>query len=208
MPNSSACGRHTRVSSPGSGLRSSVKWPEWRITALPSLNVPTRSLGPCRSHSTVIGRLTTVSSARIAAIVAAWVAWSPWLMFTRKASTPARNSFSSISGVRLAGPTVARILTLRPRGLCAAAPSGRGSEFAMGSAFFAIVFQRARRCPTGLPPHLPVVTPFKSVFEPIGNDWRLGKRGKQQLGIMPHDLQILWHDPVRGYGPSRVKTQA
>src|SRR6185369_13225028 len=36
-------------------------------------------------------------------------------MLTRKASAPARYSFSSISGVRLVGPTVARILTLRPR---------------------------------------------------------------------------------------------
>src|SRR3990167_6047549 len=37
-------------------------------------------------------------------------------MFTRKASAPARRSFASISGDRLAGPIVASTLTLRLRG--------------------------------------------------------------------------------------------
>src|SRR3546814_6693623 len=48
--------------------------------------------------------------------VAACVSWSPWLRLTRNASAPARNRRRSISGSQLAGPSVARILTLRPRG--------------------------------------------------------------------------------------------
>ena len=49
-------------------------------------------------------------------MVCAWVAWSPWLMLTRKASAPARSSAPIISGERLAGPSVASIFTFRPRG--------------------------------------------------------------------------------------------
>jgi hypothetical protein len=57
-----------------------------------------------------------LSTARTLAMVSAWVAWSAWLMLTRKASAPARISLRIISGSRLAGPSVARIFTLRPRG--------------------------------------------------------------------------------------------
>ena len=72
-PNNSGCGRQTRVSSPGAGLRSSVKWLPWRITALPPANWPTRSFGPCKSHRMPTGRPIAFSTARIAAIVSAWV---------------------------------------------------------------------------------------------------------------------------------------
>ncbi len=114
--NSSGCGRHTRESSPGASLRSRVKVEPWAMRALPPAKVPTRSFGPCRSQRIAIGRSNSFSSARTVRKASAWTAWSPWLMLKRKASAPARNNSRSTSISRLAGPMVARILTLRSRG--------------------------------------------------------------------------------------------
>src|SRR3546814_9171990 len=49
-------------------------------------------------------------------MISARSAWVPWLMLTRKASAPARCSARIISRERDAGPSVARIRTLRRRG--------------------------------------------------------------------------------------------
>src|SRR3546814_5158795 len=65
----------------------------------------------------VVGRPVSFSSARIAAIAFACPAWSPWLILTRKASAPARWSAAIVAGLALAGPRVAKMRTLRPRGV-------------------------------------------------------------------------------------------
>ena len=113
----SGCGKCTRCASPGVGSVSSRKLSPVCSSTLPSAKLPTRNLGPCRSTNMVVGRLYAFSSARILAINCALSACSPWLILTRKASAPARNSFSIISGVSLAGPNVANMRTLRMRGL-------------------------------------------------------------------------------------------
>ena len=64
----------------------------------------------------VVGRSSSASSERIASTSATFPAWSPWLMLIRKASAPAAINLAIISRLSLAGPSVARILTLRPRG--------------------------------------------------------------------------------------------
>ena len=63
-----------------------------------------------------VGRLNSASRLRMCCTSSALVAWSPWLMLMRKASAPTSNSLRIISRLSLAGPNVARILTLRPRG--------------------------------------------------------------------------------------------
>jgi hypothetical protein len=59
------------------------------------------------------------SRPRIASNSGTFDAWSPWLMLIRNASAPASKSFPIISGVLLDGPSVARMRTLRVRGLIA-----------------------------------------------------------------------------------------
>ena len=70
----------------------------------------------------VIGRWSVFSSARIASTSLAFSAWLPWLMLIRKASAPASTSARIISGLDDAGPRVARIFTLRARGLSMCPP--------------------------------------------------------------------------------------
>ena len=94
--------------------------------AEPPLNLPTRSLGPCRSNRIVVGRRSSFSSARIASTSVAFSAWLPWLMLIRKASAPASISLRIISGLLDAGPSVARIFTLRARGLSGSVTRLRG----------------------------------------------------------------------------------
>ena len=76
----------------------------------PSRTVPIRIFGPWRSCRMPIGRPTSRSRARMAACTLAWSACVPWLKLRRKVSTPARNRAFSISGLSVAGPTVATIL--------------------------------------------------------------------------------------------------
>ena len=109
----SGCGRCTRVASPGAGLSSSVKiWPSDSST-LPSANLPTRSFGPCRSARMPIGRPRSSSTLRMRPTSACIEGWSVWLMLMRKRSAPASNNFLIVSVSDDAGPSVARILTLR-----------------------------------------------------------------------------------------------
>ena len=115
--NSSRCGRVTRVASPAASSRSRTKVAPAATSARPPAKVPTRSLGPCRSARMVSGRPISPSSARMLAIRPPRVAGAPWLMLTRKASAPATTSARSTSTVADAGPSVARTLTRRPRGV-------------------------------------------------------------------------------------------
>ena len=111
----SGCGRNTRVASPGLSWSSRVKvWPA-SSSAEPSLNLPTLSLGPCRSARMPIGRPTWSSTLRIRSTSVRISAWSAWLILMRKTSAPASNSALIICSSDEAGPSVARILTLRLR---------------------------------------------------------------------------------------------
>ena len=65
----------------------------------------------------VVGRFNSFSSARMISTSFAFCAWSPWLMLIRNASAPASTSLRIIAGVLDAGPSVARIFTLRERGV-------------------------------------------------------------------------------------------
>ena len=60
-----------------------------------------------------IGRPTAFSTPRMRSIRAFLSAWSPWLMFSRNTSTPARNSVSMASADEDAGPKVAMIRVRR-----------------------------------------------------------------------------------------------
>src|SRR6185369_7051252 len=91
------------------------RWP-FSSSALPPSNWPTRSLGPCRSNRMVVGRWNSFSRARMWSTSFAFAFWSPWLMLMRKASAPASISLRIIAGLLVAGPSVARIFTLRDRG--------------------------------------------------------------------------------------------
>src|SRR5712672_2957928 len=80
---------------------------------LPSLNLPTRIFGPCRSHvmATVRPTLRPISlnsSARFR-----WSSAVPCEKLRRTTSTPARNMRSRIAGSLEEGPSVATILVLR-----------------------------------------------------------------------------------------------
>src|ERR1700674_1760097 len=83
--------------------------------ALPPLNVPRRSFGPCRSSSTPIGRLNSFSSLRMIASRSAWSACVPWLKLRRNTSTPRSNNARMACSPELAGPRGATILALRAR---------------------------------------------------------------------------------------------
>ena len=64
----------------------------------------------------VVGRPNSFSSARMWSTSLAFCFWSPWLMLIRNASAPASISRRIIFASLDAGPSVARIFTLRARG--------------------------------------------------------------------------------------------
>src|SRR5688572_10638056 len=80
---------------------------------LPSLNLPTRIFGPCRSHmmATVRPTLDEISLTSVARL--RWSSAVPCEKFSRTTSTPARTMRSSTAGSDDAGPRVATILVLR-----------------------------------------------------------------------------------------------
>src|SRR6185503_5370511 len=80
---------------------------------LPSLNLPTRIFGPCRSQ-----RMATVRPVRVAMSLTSFArfSWScavPCEKLRRTTSTPARTMRSSTAGSLEAGPSVATIFVLR-----------------------------------------------------------------------------------------------
>ena len=111
----SGWGRLARLASPAAGSRSRRKDAPAASVTLPSAKRPTRSLGPCRSISTPIGRPISCSTSRIVRRRSAWSSWLPWLKFRRKTSAPASASARICSRLELAGPRVARMRALRSR---------------------------------------------------------------------------------------------
>mmetsp|Transcript_7376 Transcript_7376/g.20504 ORF Transcript_7376/g.20504 Transcript_7376/m.20504 type:complete len:357 (+) Transcript_7376:622-1692(+) len=112
----SGCGSLTLDASPGSSTSSNLKdWPCTNI-ALPLSKTPTLSLGPCKSANMPIGWPCVFSNCLIFSMSSRFSSWLPWLKLSLKTSTPAAKSFSSISLVLEAGPTVASCLVdLRQR---------------------------------------------------------------------------------------------
>src|SRR3954467_7756926 len=100
--------------SPGSvrGASRTKRSPLTRST-LPSTNLPTRILGPCRSAINATVRPTFSAMVRTMLARSMWSCALPWLKFRRTTSTPARIRRSSTSGSLVAGPRVATILVPR-----------------------------------------------------------------------------------------------
>src|SRR6516225_191988 len=120
--NISGCGSCTRLASPDAALASSVKSCPLSILADPSLNVPTRNFGPCRSTRTPIGRLCSLSTARIMATNSRMRSGLVWLILMRNTSAPAVNSRLIVTRSEEAGPSVATTLVRRCPGCRAGAP--------------------------------------------------------------------------------------
>ena len=79
----------------------------------PSFTLPVRIFGPERSWRSATGRWSRAAMSRAARITSRCSSCVPWEKFSRKTFTPARMSFSSISGLREAGPMVATIFVRR-----------------------------------------------------------------------------------------------
>src|SRR6266850_2228187 len=82
-------------------------------TILPSLNLPTRIFGPCRSHMIATVRPVFDAMLFTSAARCSWSAALPCEKLSRTTSTPARIMRSSTTGSLEAGPRVATILVLR-----------------------------------------------------------------------------------------------
>src|SRR4051812_6239726 len=91
---------------------STKRWSFSRVI-LPSLNLPTRIFGPCRSHrmATVRPSLDAISLTSLARF--SWSCAVPCEKLRRTTSTPARTMRSSTTGSLEAGPNVATIFVLR-----------------------------------------------------------------------------------------------
>src|SRR5689334_11102047 len=79
----------------------------------PSLNLPTRIFGPCRSQRIATVRPVLVASSFTRAARFSWSAAVPCEKLSRTTSTPARIILSRIAGSEEAGPSVATIFVLR-----------------------------------------------------------------------------------------------
>src|SRR5450830_1582764 len=99
---------------------------------LPSANLPTRILGPCRSAMMATSRPARWAAARTRVARSMWSWALPWLKLSRTTLTPARIIFSSNAASLEAGPRVATILVARrgiallPQQLCQPVRAGRG----------------------------------------------------------------------------------
>src|SRR5436190_5532732 len=80
---------------------------------LPSLNLPTRIFGPCRSQRIATVRPVLVASSLTSAARFSWSAAVPCEKLSRTTSTPARIILSRMAGSEEAGPSVATIFVLR-----------------------------------------------------------------------------------------------
>src|SRR5262245_3114957 len=80
---------------------------------LPSLNLPTRIFGPCRSHRMATVRPTLDAISLTSAARARWSAAVPCEKLRRTTSTPARTMRSRTAGSLEEGPSVATIFVLR-----------------------------------------------------------------------------------------------
>src|SRR6185436_12937358 len=102
-----------RLPSPISQPASSTNFCPFSRATLPSLNLPTRIFGPCRSHriATVRPSLEAISLTSFARF--SWSCAVPCEKLSRTTSTPARTMRSSTAGSLDAGPRVATIFVLR-----------------------------------------------------------------------------------------------
>src|SRR3954466_12693316 len=80
---------------------------------LPSLNLPTRIFGPCRSHRIATVRPVLVASSFTSDARFSWSCAVPCEKLSRTTSTPARIILSRTAGSEEAGPSVATIFVLR-----------------------------------------------------------------------------------------------
>src|SRR5205814_4450740 len=80
---------------------------------LPSLNLPTRIFGPCRSHRIATVRPVLVASSFTSVARFSWSCAVPCEKLSRTTSTPARIILSRTAGSEEAGPSVATIFVLR-----------------------------------------------------------------------------------------------
>src|SRR3954470_12338141 len=80
---------------------------------LPSLNLPTRIFGPCRSHMMATVRPTLAEICLTSVARAMWSSAVPCEKLRRTTSTPARIIFSRVAGSLEAGPSVGRVLVER-----------------------------------------------------------------------------------------------
>src|SRR5207244_5528416 len=87
-------------------------WPFSRLI-LPSLNLPTRIFGPCRSHMIATVRPALAESSFTSAARFWWSCAVPCEKLRRTTSIPARIMRSRIAGSLDAGPRVATIFVLR-----------------------------------------------------------------------------------------------
>src|SRR5579859_4220519 len=83
---------------------------------LPSLNLPTRIFGPCRSHRIATVRPVLVASSFTSDARFSWSCAVPCEKLSRTTSTPARIILSRTAGSEEAGPSVATIFVLRSIG--------------------------------------------------------------------------------------------
>src|SRR4051812_10758812 len=91
---------------------STKRWSFSRVI-LPSLNLPTRIFGPCRSHRMATVRPTLLEISFTSAARFRWSSAVPCEKLRRTTSTPARTMRSRIEGSDDAGPSVATILVER-----------------------------------------------------------------------------------------------
>src|SRR5256885_4430371 len=80
---------------------------------LPSLNLPTRIFGPCRSHRIATVRPVLVASSLTSDARFSWSCAVPCEKLSRTTSTPARIILSRTAESEEAGPSVATIFVLR-----------------------------------------------------------------------------------------------
>src|SRR6185503_2774610 len=97
------------ISIPASRMKGA---PFSRVT-LPSLNLPTRIFGPCRSHRMATVRPTLEAISLISAARLRWSSAVPCEKLRRTTSTPASTMRSSTAGSLEDGPRVATIFVLR-----------------------------------------------------------------------------------------------
>src|SRR5678815_1784972 len=102
-----------RLTSPSSQPASSTNFCPFSSWTLPSLNLPTRIFGPCRSQRIATVRPVLVAISLTSRARFSWSCAVPCEKLRRTTSTPARTMRSRTAGSLEAGPSVATILVLR-----------------------------------------------------------------------------------------------
>ena len=160
--NSSGCGSSTRCASPGSCHRGRGRTSRPSpACAEPPSKLPTRSFGPCRSNTIVVGRLQFLFERADGFDQLGFLLWSPWLMLMRNASAPAIISLRIISGCRR-----------RARVSRGSSPCGRGAQLlghlhppmSRGAITLGLAFNRLERRPARLEPRQILKSEFETTW--------------------------------------------